>query len=227
LVGEKFQEYLAANGIPADDTGKVADAAVLYIAQQTSQADKDSFLKYVTSPDGLLKANPGDATAELNTRLGSPAASAAALYAIAEGYCRYEIGRNATNGQVLMDLLNEATEDLGDQTFNDGNAAVAAVYNSFASISQKAMEEKDAEGNLIYDLNGYFQGQVGNDMNSYLDILSTVDSAQSQVVGNLGQENCFTSPVVTELFTAYSQGGVMLIVKIDKTGAAVIDNPLA
>ena len=227
LVGDRFSEFLnklaAENpSFDKDDADSKADAAVLYIAQQSkNNVDREGLISYVSDVDNGLysKTDPVVAVAELSELFGedSAAPAAAALYAVAEGYCRFEYNRGKKD---LLDILDEATNDIDATAVTNGDEAILAVLNAFAAVQQKA---QTGDG---YAMEEYFRDYAAGDIAAYLDILATVDSAQNEIVDSLGQDNCFSSSAINNLFVAYSQGGVIILVEIDENGTLVIDNPL-
>lgn len=233
IVGEGFRKYLQGIGIDPDDPAnqeKVADAAVLYVASQTSQMSDDSQQKFITYINNLPTSGRTDAKGIAEDLVvifdGSAVTAAAALYATAEGYCRYEMSQGNNKPLEILDESTAKINQNGEITGTNQIQAVVEVFKAFQSVQAEVLNRDGTvkEGYHFYD---YFDSQAEANSKAYLDVLSTINGAQNEVVGSLGTDDCFTSQTVTDLFGAYSEGGVIIIVEIDETGAAVIDNPLA
>ena len=205
LVGPNFGGFLTENGIDANDTGKVSDAAVLYVAQTTTNLqNKDAAIDAMAS----LHTSGGDFDVIMNQLTpafgNSTVGAAAALYAVAEAYCQYE----AANGnEEPLKALNDSTSNLSGVTTTQG--ALEAVFASFNAAASK--------GNMD-NFNNYFGGEdspARTDAEAYFSLMETATNAQDTIMGNaaFGTGDYFSSSAVSSLFVAVADGGVMISVK--------------
>jgi type IV pilus assembly protein PilA len=234
LVGDKFKNFLLELDIAPDDASdanldKIADAAVLYVSQQTSQISDDAKQAYVDCVNNIPQyakdqSPTGKSLVEdLIGIFGNPVTAASALYAAAEGYCMYEAGMQ--NPKPLQ-ILREATLKIDTGSIGENSSqAVSEVLYAFAAVQAEVLNSDNTVKDG-YNFDKYFQSQAEANSWAYLDVLSTVNGAKSEIVGSLGSADCFTSQYMVDLFGAYSKGGVFIVVEMDENGTVVIDNPL-
>ena len=213
-----FTQYvngMGANGKPQ----KVADAAVFYVADVTGKLDPQALQNagniVITNSD----KKPDEVLGLMNGQLNSSLASAAALYAMAEGYANfYDANYEAVDGKTprgeldkaLVDIKNSA--DSGDYN-GDSVKAFTGLLTAFQNMA--AVGHQDA-------LNAYLNNEKGmsplqQDLNAYADAMKTVAASKDSIVqGNkdadleLGDDGYFTSSTVTGMFEAYAQGGIFV-----------------
>ena len=227
LMGANFQAYLAKLGLdpanPDDDTA-ISQAAVLYVAQNMGNANKTAWVDSVANlPTSGLSTSDQVCIAWLPYFNNSYLDVAAALYATAEAYCRYEL--NVHGKSEPMAKLDEGMAKIKPEEITDGKLAVQQVFSAFAAVQQLVIVDQSTAAD--YHFMEYFNnGQARKDAEAYVGILGTVSSAESAIVGSLGQENCFSSEELSNMFEVYSNGGVIIVVEILNDGTLKIANPL-
>jgi len=221
VIGNTFGNYLATNGLTDAPTEQKANAAVAYIAQNTSQSNSDSFLSYIAN-----YGNGGTAGGLMSAAEGSYSGvtSIAAMYAFAEGYYQYEA--KETGDTTGLDILHETFENV---TVTDVNHAKTLLMQSLGEAFQYTdANHSELVAEYTTAKNGNSESQAVQDMKAYLDIMSTVHTAEDQVIEEIKTGNNFTnSDMITKFLNYYKQGGIIVAAKLDKNGNIEIANPLA
>lgn len=217
LVGSNFTNYMNELGFSSDDKAnydKVADAAVLYVADGTSKLTPEQQEQFkqvamsASSSDNLFSALLNG----FSSIYGSNVMGAAATYALLTSYCQYE---DALAGNTNMtDALG--TPDASGVTTGSSTELLAVIESSVANLEEKL----EAGNGLNFDK--YWAEVVGADAEAFLNVMGTVTSAKGQIVGNLGQSGCFTSQKLQDLFTYYGSGSVAILADIQQDGTMVI-----
>ena len=218
MVGSGFSNFLTQNGIENTDEnlGKISDAAVMYVAQSTSNlTDKDAAVNAMATLNTCRNHN--EALNHLLPAFGnSTVNAAAALYAVAEAYCRFELTQY--NNAEPLTALNSSTEDIKSGTVTSATQAFESVFASFG-----AALSKQSDGAI----SRYFgnEGWAKKDAEAYISLLGTANSAQSTIMGDskFGDEDYFSSGAISNLFASVANGGVIIYVEIED-GIANISN---
>lgn len=222
LVGENFSGFLTGLNVSKEDPGAVADAAVLYVARDSSEMTPAQRQAVIDAMAGMLNAPNGDAIGAINAAMGGNkvVAACAAYYAIVEGYCRYanskgyEDALDALNGAGFGSNPQEATEAVNAKV----NAVMAEIMENGNFKDGTYVEEYFAPG-----------GQAEKDAEAYLDVLNTVNSAQSDILktGTLGEANFYNKEGgdLEKMFQQVANGGTLIFVGEDKEGQFVVTLP--
>lgn len=223
-LGDNFNDYMT--GLNANSASEKADAAVFYVADITADLSPDA----LQNAANAMIANSNNATTAMgamNQELGSTIASAAALYAMAEGYASffeasgYKV-TNANDSRTPRQILTQATADIESKSGNYASTAVAfeALMEAFNQMGQ-------ANDQAIAD---YMDGTNGNsplnqDLNAYADAMKTVSSSKNDIITNngaaLGTDGYFSSNYITGLVDSYANGGVFIYVKLEDNGIKI------
>ena len=160
-------EYLVGLGVDKTNGKAVANAAVLYVAEQTksnSAAIEAAFAEGLSATAG----NPVDNVfnALVNAEV-EPLVAAAAIYAYAEGY--------AQNTNQAEKFHNST--DFSNVT--DAASAISALGTALGSLDGAKLGE-------------YASGQGQKDLAGYIDMMGIVEEKQDSVSGNLNSADCFT-----------------------------------
>ena len=201
LGGANFEKYMDDLGVDKEDPDVASDAAVFYVANQVSQmktADKQALVSGLST---VSFSSSTDALAYFVNKGMSKVSAAASLYTLAEGMCTYLGDTDVTNA------FNEKVNALGTNSYEDQDAAVAAVFEAFNAAQSKANEKGLNEKMAKY----FSEGQAGKDMQAYLDMLTSVASADQQVKENFGTDNCFSN--LGSLVDAVTGGGVVIYIE--------------
>ena len=213
ILGDNYNAFLRENGLENADDSQKANAAVLYIAQNAANsANKD---KYVSEIAAASNANDvlGSAFSNFEGVTGI-----ATMYAFAEGFFQYV--DNETNGEHTG--LNTIHSAFDGQEFASIDEAKDALLTSLGTATQNL--ERDYPG-LI---SGYFAGgedsQAVKDVQAYLDIMETVSTAKSEVLGEITNgQNFEDSAIVNELLDTYASGGAWVVITPDGITSNTID----
>ena len=225
LVGEGFRGYMTSElGFSADDLGnqsKVADAAVLYVANGTSNLSPEQQEQFKS----VVTTSGGDFETMLNGLIpvyGSNVMAAAATYAMLVSWCQYEDKLN--NNTELMDRLG--TFDGMDVDANDPQQLVDAIMGTMDEVGQY-MDEQAAlgEDGVQFHAEEYFTNQVTSAVDGFINVMGTANSAKNHV--NLGSADCFDNAELRALFSRYGEGSVVILVETLNDGSVRITNPLA
>ena len=199
LVGERFDDFYTKLGIGSDEYAKIADAAVLYVAQDSVNMTTEQRTGAINVMSNL---NQGDALTALAPYFNnSVVAASAAYYAMFEAYCRYASNKGYT----------AAYDTLGTASF--GNDTNKAVIEKLVPVMKKVAEDDDAGISTYFD-EYWGSAAAKTDAAAYLDLMTTVNSAQSQVLqsGNIGSDGFFSNQNLIELFQMIAEGGAVIIV---------------
>lgn len=207
FAGENFQKFMADNGIDSSDKKTVSNAAVLYVANNTANLNDAQQQKIIDIFTGAMTSGSSKNVLANITEVcnGDMVTAAASMYAIATAYSEH----SGLPFNVEFNA-NETPETAGSK-----------IYNAFNSLAQKDMAKTKE----------YLEtGLVNQDIKAYMDILSTVNNAKGQVVGNLGNLGGEGGPTWTstynDLFTSYNNGGVFVFLELDENGAPVAGSTL-
>ena len=217
LVGTSFNSYLTDLGIAntSDNASKVADAAVLYVAQNTSKMTEEQRAQYAECLSNFPSTQKTTFTGDFISFFGNSVnvSSAAALYGFAEAYFQYEAANGKTEG------LTALREGLDNVDTTDTTTALNSIVGAIGS----AMERADSTL-----AGGYFAGgadsQAAKDGLAYLDIMDTVSKAEDQFVDKLGVENAF-STTGASLFATYAEGAAVITASVGADGELHVSLP--
>ena len=200
--GAGFKEYmktvLGFSDEDLKDEAKVADAAVLYVANGANSVDQNS---YNTVIQNVTKGNSAvDAIGPMITGFkavyGSNVQGAAATYALLVGFARYMGEKNIPEMPVMPEGFDP----------NNVGQMVGLVYAPFAEFEWMEDEAKWQE---------YCEKRAQTDGVAYTEALRTANSAKDQVVADLGKTNCFISnETLSKLFNAYGDGHIVVLLEI-------------
>ena len=217
LVGNNFTNYMNGLGFSADDKAnydKVADAAVLYVADGTSKLTPEQQAQFKQVAVSAINTDAHFA-ALLNgfsDIYGSNVMGAAATYAMLTAYCQYE--DSLAGNTVMMDALG--TPDASGVTTGSSSELLEVIESSVIKLDE-ILEENDG-----LNFEKYWTEVVATDADAFLNVMSTVTSAKGQIVGNLGESGCFTSQKLQDLFASYGDGGIAILADIQQDGTMVI-----
>jgi hypothetical protein len=163
--------------------------------------------------------------AGMNQELGSSIASAAAMYALAEGYATFfEKGNyKIENGtETPRQILDKATEKIQKESGSYGGAAQAfgALLDAFEDMGDVNPDAMQA----YMATNPDGTSPMSQDMNAYAEAMKTVSSSKENIMQNngaLGTDDYFTSDYVQDLVGSYAEGGVFVYVKVEDNGLKV------
>ena len=218
LIGDQFSAYLTSLNVEnsVENAAAVADAAVLYVAQNSAGMTEEQRNAAIAAMSGIMNSDTGEALTALNTAFnGNTVAASAALYAVAQGYCQYEYDKGNTN---LIGIL-----DGQEITVDDPNKALEAVFGAFGAVAEEVVENEEK-----YNLNDYFTGgQVQKDAGAYLDIMNTISGAESEILntGTLGHDNFFSNATISGMFVDIANGGAMVTAN-EKYGQLIVKYPV-
>ena len=218
LIGDKFGPYLESAGLSNATADQKADAAVLYIAQNTVNADSTAYLNAIAN-----YGNGVDMTKLMtiaDTTYGG-VSSLAALYAFAEGYFQYEAKENGTSAGLTT--LHTAFDGKTVTSKEDATQVLlGALDTAFKAADNNLVSTYLAKGE-----NGS-PSQAVQDMQAYLDIMDTVNSAETQVMNEIKTGTGFAdSTTISGLLTNYAGGGIIIAVTVNADGTLNVVNPLA
>ncbi len=223
LVGANFSNFLTDLNVDAEDTGAVADAAVLYVARDSSDMSEAQRQNVINAMAGMLTSS--DAIADINTAMGGNkvVAACAAYYAIVEGYCRYADSKGYGDA---LDALE--TANFGENPEDAKNAVNAKVNAVMAVIEEEKMENGSFKAGTYVEEYFATGGQAEKDAEAYLDMLVMVNNAQSDILnsGSLGNDNFYDKEggELEKMFLLVANGGAMVLVK-EVDGKLVVTLP--
>lgn len=198
FAGDNFKNFMNANGIDTTDKKTVSNAAVLYVANNTANLSKDQQNKLVSVVNGATTSGGVDKVLNNinNEVFGGKdlVSSAATMYALAEAFAKYA-------GDTVELVFNDTETP---------DSAAAKINNEFKRLARDNSTK----------VQEYFNSkQAEQDVKAYMDIMSTVNSAKGQVVGNLSSLGTAGGPTwassYTDLFVSYGNGGVFVFLEID------------
>jgi len=218
-----IDEWLSANGtfnsfmvgMDAETAAEKSDATVFYVADITSKLQPQALQN---AADSIIvnAVNGSEAVlAGMNEHLSSSIASMAAMYALAEGFAtyfdtnEYEI-KNGT--KTPRQILDEANITL--QTNAGTYGGTAAAFNDLLLAFQK-MGVVNPEAYTAYTAQtASGQSPMHQDLSAYSDAMKTVATSKESIVSNngqaLGTDNYFSSAFISNIFSAYAEGGVFV-----------------
>lgn len=219
LVGANFSGFLTDLDVDADDEGAVADAAVLYVARDSSEMGETQRQAVINSMANMYENyKAGDAIGPIRIAMvgdnaagtDKTVAACAAYYAMVEGYCRYANGKGYT----------EALTALNNAGFGNGSDAKESVNTKVNAVLGVVMAtENDNNPATTSYIEEYFNGgQAAKDAEAYLDVLNTVHSAQNDILNidgkNLGDSNFYDEQngKLEQLFLRVANGGALIFV---------------
>ena len=218
LVGENFKGYMSTElGFSAEDmanSDKAADAAVLYVANGTSnltpeqQADFIKIAQNAGSQDDVF----GYMVSSYSALYGSNVMGAAAAYAMLTAYCQYE--DNLAGNTNMMDALG--TPDASGITEGTVGELTDLINNSVGNLD----ELLEAGNGLNFEK--YFSEVIAQDAAAFIDVMGTVSNVKGQIVDRLGTTGCFTSAELREMFTYYADGNIIIKADIKTDGTMEI-----
>ena len=207
FVGDNFQKFMDENGIDKDDEKTVSNAAVLYVANNTANLTPAQQEEIVDIFEGAMTSGGiENVLANVTTACnGDLVTAAAAMYAIATAYSRY------SGYEFSVDFDEHETPE----------SAGAEIKNKFAELARKDRVK----------MKEYLEGgSVAQDLKAYMDILSTADKANGQIIGNLGSLGTAGGPTwtstYTDIFVSYNSGGVFVFLELDENGVPVVGTTL-
>ena len=222
-LGEGFNKYMTDMG--ADTSDKKADAAVFYVADITAGLKPEALQNAANSIVPNLKGGSEAVLAGMNEQLGSTIASAATMYALAEGYATffekggYEIPEGKESPRAI---LKEATEKIEKESGGYTSTAVAfgallTAFEDMGNVNPQALQDYMAEANG--------SSPMSTDMNAYAEAMKTVSSSKENILQNngmaLGTDDYFTTDYVEDLVISYAEGGVFVYVKVEENGVNI------
>ncbi len=222
-LGGDFGDYMTEMG--ATSSGEKADAAVFYVADITAGLKPEALQNAANSIPQNIGGGSIAVMNGMNEHLGSTIASAATMYALAEGYAtffekgNYEI-KNGT--ETPRQILDKATEKIQKEsgTYGGTAQAFAALLNAFGEMGAVNDEAFDA---YMATTNG--ESPMSQDMNAYAEAMKTVSSSKDDIINNngaaLGTDDYFTSNYIQDLVGSYAEGGVFVYVKVEDNGLKV------
>ena len=191
LEGEGFANYLEENGITVGggDPQTQANAAVAYVAKQTSQAG-DTFM---TGIDDLIEdintavdsGNPTalDPTTAFQTAgesFNSTLASLAAMYAAMAAVGKY--GETEESDPTINGILTQLDADLADPNkVTNADAAQQLVGDAMQQVFAHAMDEEWTTTYLT-------DGQFATDMQAYVTLMDMVADNEDALLAAAGTE---------------------------------------
>ena len=217
-LGGRFGKYMKENmGFSPDelaDNGKVADAAVLYVADTTKKmtpAQKEALKKVGTYEECktdplqvfqhiLDDVYPGDTTGENPQNVF---VSTATAYAFMAGYFSY-IGEDLP----IVDGSSVTSGSAGEM--------MAMLNDTFATHFYNNGTAKWAE---------YLEKQSAKDAMAFVEAMDTAESAKGLITDSLGAAydaetgvGCFNSDKIKNLFESYSKGEIRVIAEVKPDG---------
>lgn len=228
VLGGRFGNYMQTElGFSAEDMedkGKVADAAVLYVANTTKNltSDQQKALAAVgthedsqTDPLKLFQhvlddVYPGDG----NENPQNVFAATATTYAIMAGYYAH-IGKEmptidsaAVSSGSSTEMMNMLTGTFGAHFYNADGTKNETNFNAW----------KD-----------YLENQSAKDAAAFVEVMGTADSSKGQIVDSLGTtynadtgEGCYNSAELQNLFANYGAGNIVVVLNTS-SGVPQID----
>lgn len=207
FAGDNFRKFMTDNGIDTSDKNTVSNAAVLYVANNTANLTPEKQQQVVDIFSGAMTSGGSMNVLSNLTDVydGDMVSAAAVMYAVAEAYSTH------TGSDFRVNFsANETPESAG--------AAINNAFMNLARVNQTGLKT-------------YLEsGLVEQDVKAYMDILTTVNSAKGQVIGNLGSLGTAGGPTwasgYSDLFADYNNGGTFVFLKLDKNGVPVAETTM-
>ena len=218
-----FDDYMTEMGAATPD--EKADAAVFYVADITADLQPEALQNAANSISQNMYNGPVAVMDGMNAHLNSTIASAATMYALAEGYATffekggYEV---PADKESPRQILTKATADIEEKsgTYGDTVSAFSALLTAFGQMGDV---NPDALQAYMATTNG--ESPMSQDMNAFADAMKTVSSSKDDIIKNngadLGTEDYFTSNYMQDLVGSYAEGGIFVYVKVEDNGLKV------
>jgi len=211
LVGDGFEDFLKdykLNKDNPDDIDAIADAAVLYVADQTVGKEEVIQEALESALLGNLNNLSNNMITNLKNKGMNEVAALAVVYASLEGLAQ------ANDKTLNVNLIADP-----GQTMNATLAAErldAAYQDLLVQCGNNALNYIDStkDNNIYTDLAGY----VG--------VMNTVSSNKTLVDSNLGQTDTFTNDSLVNTIRGYADAGHMGITTKDGEVAVILVNGL-
>ena len=227
-AGGSFNGFMDSMG--ATDAASKSDAAVFYVADVTSKLQPEALQNAANSIVANSTGTAEDVLEGMNQHLGSSVASMAAMYALAEGYatfCDNNPNYDTTGNESPRQILDRVTANI-QQNAGNYSGTVAAFSELMGAFGQMGEANPDAFAAYIAD-NGNNGSAMSKDLSAYADAMKTVAASKDSIVSNngmaLGTQGYFQSAFISDMFSAYSEGGVF-IYAMEKDGAMVISSTI-
>lgn len=215
LVGDNFKNYMTTElSFSSDDIAdpdKAADAAVLYVANGTSNLtpeQREQFKTVATTAGSTDEVFPSMLNGFSSIYGNNYVMGAAATYAMLVAYCQYEDEKAGNTN--MMDALG--TPDASGISTGSLSEMTAMINNSVARLDTLL-----EEGNGL-NFETYWSKIASKDAAAYIDVMGTVNNAKSQIVSGLGTSGCFTTQELQELFSNYGEGSVTVLAERQADG---------
>ena len=168
-LGAGLQNFMTNKKLDVNDPTQVGNAAVLYIAEQTTNKNNsDLILNTINEAlDTGDQSKLGDAVSSLSSTIGT-AAAMAAVYSIYEGYAQY-------SGQAA--ILHDGT---------------TAAFNDVKNV-QDVMSSLNGIGLKMDGFDLYMKNQGKKDLAGYMEVMSNVHLNEDAVKNDLSKHDCFTN----------------------------------
>lgn len=178
VEGTGFETYLenvlGLSDADKEDSNKMANAAVLYLANAAANMGEDSVLNAkMTLADAMFTGDLSNVVADLSADTGSGLASYAMLYATAEALALKE-----GPGTPAYEALKGENVSI-----NDPVSVINAVSAVFNAVSPETIEGYIGEGD---------GSEFDNDMNAYFETMKTVNSKENELKNELGSGGLLT-----------------------------------
>lgn len=222
VAGTGFEEYIENLGVQ-DDSTSAANAAVFFVADKTSDLGSDDLVQIKNI---IGQGLPADKALErMDEITGSSLSSAAALYALAEGYARYydkinpsKIGEEGTPSVILDEYTGVITEMAENGEVSNALAAYTVLVRAFDEMNA-------VDGNCAYN---YYQNNLISDLEAYKETMKTVSASKNVVLDNaeLSNDNFFTDSSIQNLLSQYAEGGVFVSAVVNGEGSVTISDTI-
>ena len=214
LIGSNFKNFMSSelgfSSADMENPDKAADAAVLYVANGTSNLTEEQqkeFAKIASDAAGQADMF-GYMLNEYSKLYGSHVMGAAATYAMLTAYCQYE-DKKAGNTNMM--------DALGTPNGDNVSSGTVEEMNDLIMDSVSRLDELLEEGNGL-NFEEYWTEVASKDASAFVDVMGTVSSSKDQVVDKLGTDGCFTSQELQDVFTGYGEGAITIIAKVQEDG---------
>ena len=218
LVGPNFTNYMSTelkfNAEDLANADKVADAAVLYVANGTSKltpAQKKEFSNIAKNAGSAENVFSDMLTNYARLYGGSAVMGASAAYAMLTAYCQYE--DKLAGNTKMMDALG--TPDSSGVATGSLEEMITMIDTSVNRLNDIIAERGEEGEKSFYK---YFNEVAAQDAAAFVDAMTTANNAKDQVTGRLGITNCFDSEDLKTIFINYSNGSVTVILDIQPDG---------
>ena len=205
-VGDGFHSYLGGLGISAaTDPTAAGNAAVLYAAQNTqgkgdaiqkaiSDAQNKTYEGVTFGSEDWAKAMTNEMMNNLTGELGM-AGGMAAMYAYAEAFCQ-----NSNNTELVNQFHTDSSFE--NVTVNNAGEAAARIESAFVNVLMNQNAQAHFVTYTAVGENG--KSQAMKDIDGYVSAMEMVNDGSEYIVGNLGNEDCYTDGVAKSLLNQYT-----------------------